>query len=44
MMLTSPNETSILNGDYGKLYVDDYDGYLRKAREMTRQYANKMYD
>jgi len=39
MMLTSPNETSILNSEYGKLYVDDYDGYLRKAREMTRQYA-----
>ncbi len=39
MMLTSPNENSILNSEFGKLYVDDYDGYLRKAREMTSQYA-----
>lgn len=39
MMLTSPNENSPLNTEYYKLYIDDYDGYLAKAREMTRQYA-----
>ena len=39
MMLTSPNDTSPLNGEYFKLYNDDYTAYLAKAREMTRQYA-----
>ena len=38
MMLTSPNEQSAFK-TYGKLYVDDYSGYLKKAREMTKEYA-----
>ena len=39
MMLTSPNQDSAY-GTYSKLYTDDYSGYLRKAREMTRDYGN----
>lgn len=39
MMLTSPNEDSILNSTYGDIYKRDLDEYFAKAREMTRQYA-----
>lgn len=39
MMLTSPNETDALIGEYKNLYINDYSGYLAKAREMTREYA-----
>lgn len=38
MMLTSPNDQSAYS-KYSTLYRDDYSGYLRKAREMTREYA-----
>jgi ubiquitin-protein ligase len=38
MMLTSPNEQSAFK-TYGELYVDNYSGYLKKAREMTKEYA-----
>ena len=38
MMLTSPNEENAF-GKYLDLYRNDYGGYLRKAREMTREYA-----
>ena len=37
-MLTSPNEENAY-GKYLELYTKDYAGYLRKAREMTREYA-----
>jgi ubiquitin-protein ligase len=39
IMLTSPNEDSILNSTYGDIYKRDLDEYFAKAREMTRQYA-----
>jgi ubiquitin-protein ligase len=38
MMLTSPNETSAYS-TYKDLYINNYGGYLKKAREMTREYA-----
>jgi len=38
MMLTSPNKDSAY-GTYKNLYNTDYSGYLKKAREMTREYA-----
>jgi ubiquitin-conjugating enzyme E2 D/E len=38
MMLTSPNETSAYS-KYKDLYIKHYGDYLRKAREMTREYA-----
>lgn len=38
MMLTSPNENSAYS-KYKDLYINDYSGYLKKAREMTREYA-----
>lgn len=38
MMLTSPNEQDAYP-EYKDLYINDYSGYLRKAREMTRDYA-----
>ncbi len=38
MMLTSPNEDDAYS-EHRKLYIEDYGGYLRKAREMTREYA-----
>lgn len=38
MMLTSPNETSAYN-EYKELYIKNYGDYLKKAREMTREYA-----
>lgn len=38
MMLTSPNELSPF-GTYKNLYLNDYSGYLKKAREMTAQFA-----
>ena len=38
MMLTSPNDQSAYS-KYKTLYINDYSGYLRKAREMTHEYA-----
>ena len=38
MMLTSPNEKSAYS-KYRDLYIKDYAGYLKKAREMTKEYA-----
>ena len=38
MMLTSPNETSAYT-EYKDLYINHYGDYLKKAREMTREYA-----
>ena len=38
MMLTSPNHNSAYS-TYSSLYNKDYSGYLRKAREMTHEYA-----
>lgn len=38
MMLTSPNETSAYS-EYKDLYINHYGDYLKKAREMTREYA-----
>ena len=38
MMLTSPNDQSAYS-KYKSLYINDYSGYLRKAREMTHEYA-----
>ena len=38
MMLTSPNEDSPFS-THLKLYKEDYDGYLEKARQYTREYA-----
>ena len=38
MMLTSPNDNSAYSR-YKDLYINDYSGYLKKAREMTREYA-----
>lgn len=38
MMLTSPNEDSPYN-TYIDLYNNHHEEYLRKAREMTKQYA-----
>ena len=38
MMLTSPNETSAYS-KYKEMYIKNYGDYLKKAREMTRDYA-----
>lgn len=38
MMLTSPNENDAYS-EHLDLYTNNYAGYLRKAREMTREYA-----
>ena len=38
MMLTSPNGTSAYS-EYKDLYINHYGDYLKKAREMTREYA-----
>ena len=38
MMLTSPNKDNAF-GEYLALYTNNYSGYLKKAREMTREYA-----
>ena len=38
MMLTSPNETSAYS-EHKDLYINHYGDYLKKAREMTREYA-----
>lgn len=43
MMLTSPNEKDPFPGELLDLYVNNYAGYLDKAREKTREFANILY-